>query len=411
MKVLLANWVYNWGSTGYIVRDLRDSYIAKGHQVFVAAAINLGDKAPEAYLFSNKYLLVLYGLLTKYLGFSSFMGSWIATLKFIIFLKKCNPDIVHIHILNNHALNMYFVLKYLGKHDYKTVITHHAEFYYTSCCGYSFDCNRWKSEECTNCPSAEKVTGSILFAKPHRYWQRMRTVFNNYKTNNLFFTAVSPWVRERSVQSEYLKRFGCSVVKNGVDTSVFYYRTSISNQTINKLSKLGVNDYYLYVTASFVPNDKDNIKGGYYIAELARRLPKMSFVVVATSCGTIQKLPTNVIVWGKAQTQSELAELYSHAKLTILTSKRETFSMICAESLCCGTPVVGFKAGGPETIAIPAYSSFCEFGDIDELTRLILQFNKLQLDKNLISVDAEKVYSKETMSSEYLRVYNSLLRI
>ncbi len=34
--------------------------------------------------------------------------------------------------------------------------------------------------------------------------------------------------------------------------------------------------------------------------------------------------------------------------------------MVTAESLCCGTPVVGFTAGGPESIAIDAFSNFVE---------------------------------------------------
>jgi glycosyltransferase involved in cell wall biosynthesis len=37
--------------------------------------------------------------------------------------------------------------------------------------------------------------------------------------------------------------------------------------------------------------------------------------------------------------------------------------MIVAESLCCGTPVVGFKAGGPESIAIDDYCVFVQFLD------------------------------------------------
>ena len=39
-------------------------------------------------------------------------------------------------------------------------------------------------------------------------------------------------------------------------------------------------------------------------------------------------------------------QLYSAVDLTLITSQRETFSMPVAESLCCGTPVVGFDTGG-----------------------------------------------------------------
>ena len=39
--------------------------------------------------------------------------------------------------------------------------------------------------------------------------------------------------------------------------------------------------------------------------------------------------------------------------------------MVTAESLCCGTPVVGFKAGAPEQIAIKEFSEFVEYGDLN----------------------------------------------
>ena len=41
-----------------------------------------------------------------------------------------------------------------------------------------------------------------------------------------------------------------------------------------------------------------------------------------------------------------LAEYYSLVDVTVITSFHETFSMVVAESLSCGTPIVGFKAGG-----------------------------------------------------------------
>lgn len=62
-----------------------------------------------------------------------------------------------------------------------------------------------------------------------------------------------------------------------------------------------------------------------------------------------------------------LAAWYSAADAALLTSHRETFSLVTAESLCCGTPVVGFRAGGPESIAPPSCCKFVEYGDLDAL--------------------------------------------
>ena len=80
--------------------------------------------------------------------------------------------------------------------------------------------------------------------------------------------------------------------------------------------------------------------------------------------------------------------------------------MIVAESLCCGTPIVGFKAGAPEMIAISEYSTFSEHGDLDLLERNV----RLFLGKKYVGISekASGVYSRERMVSNYLKLYLSL---
>ena len=80
--------------------------------------------------------------------------------------------------------------------------------------------------------------------------------------------------------------------------------------------------------------------------------------------------------------------------------------MIVAESLCCGTPIVGFKAGAPEMIALPEYSVFSEYGDLDILERNV----RLFIDKKCVGISekAAGVYSRERMVSNYLQLYLSL---
>jgi glycosyltransferase involved in cell wall biosynthesis len=93
------------------------------------------------------------------------------------------------------------------------------------------------------------------------------------------------------------------------------------------------------------------------------------------------------------------------ADITLLTSKKETFSMVCAESLCCGTPIVGFKAGAPEQISLPEYSAFVEYGDIEALLEQMTTTLKTNYDKIEVSQKAKDIYSKQAMTYKYMKTY------
>ena len=407
MKILLANWVYNWGSTGYIIRDMKSVLEGEGYDISVAAGFDRGTPKSGVFNFCSRIETSICFRLNRWLGFPQFGGSPFSTYRLINYIKKENPDLVHIHILNNMCCNMYRVLAFLGKHNYKTVITHHAEFYYTGSCSHAYECNHWKNQECRGCEHIVSATGSRYFGNPHKMWLRMQKAFSFFRTENLVMTAVSPWVRSRSIESSYLKRFTCETVMNGVDISIFYNRC-MKETIINRIPH-GKKNYLLSVFASFNPSNENDVKGGTYLLELARMMPDKLFVIVSTKYANCQQLPRNVYLWGKAKNQDELAELYSNATLLILTSRRETFSMVTAESLCCGTPVVGFKAGGPESITIKAYSTFVEPTNVSALRNAVEDMIKRDYNHKHISAEAGLIYSKQAMVEGYRNVYKKLL--
>jgi glycosyltransferase involved in cell wall biosynthesis len=141
------------------------------------------------------------------------------------------------------------------------------------------------------------------------------------------------------------------------------------------------------------------------VAQLAKRMPDVAFYVAGRADGQLD-LPENVHLLGHLQDQKALADWYRRVSVTVLTSKRETFSMPCAESLCCGTPVVGFKAGAPEQIAMKDYSDFVEFGDLDGLEQALRNWlDRKELDRNGLADRAAQVYGADTMVKNFERVY------
>jgi len=408
MKIMQINSFYKEGSTGKIVYDVQEHLLQKGYDMKVAFGRGRPILADDdtAYRFCNDIEVKMHNLF-MILGLSlQYGGSPLGTYRLINYIRREKPDVVHVHCINMSCVNIYAVLKYLARKKIPTVVTHHGEFYYTGSCGHSFECNRWKENECRGCEKVRYATQSRTISRTHEAWKEMLKAFSEFELDKLVFTAVSPWVKERSMQSPIVNKYRCEVVKNGLDTEVFKYQPNI--QIIEeKIGKL-IGPVVLHSTASFWPDSYEDVKGGWYVVELAKRLPDVNFIVVSLVNITEMELPSNIYLWGKAKNQQELASLYSTADLTLLTSRKETFSMVCAESLCCGTPVIGFKAGGPETIVLPEYSRFVEHGDIDALKDVLQEELGKHHEKVSIAKISKAVYDKSIMAEDYLKIYKSL---
>lgn len=402
MKILIANWVYNWGSTGFIARDLKNELELLGHKVLAVAGKKYGSDNVMVFCkpFEQKFFWRLHRL-----GASRFRGSTTAAKRLIHYIEQEKPDIVNLHLLHCNYIDLYYLLGWLGKHNIKTIITNHAELYFTGSCGYAYDCLNWQTKQCRNCPDKRYATGAFIWGNTHSNWVRMYKAISQFKPENLAFTAVSPWTRDRVLQSPITNRYDCNVTLNGLDIKTFYKR----DDTSKVLDRIGEEPYILWVTANFNPQNKDDVKGGWYLVELAKLMPNQRIVIVATNFSNTDDLPGNIYLWGKAKDQNELAQLYSAAKLSVLVSRRETFSMVTAESLCCGTPVVGFKAGGPETITIPEYSRFVDQADTRALAKNIEEMLSINIDQHQISNKAREKYSPRAMALQYLDAYNKLL--
>lgn len=403
MKVLLVNVNAVSGSTGKIVTDTKNVLEAQGHDCLIAYGANetVNDKnyfriCPEIERKFNSALSRLSGI---YYGcFTAFSFERLKRL-----IRTYQPDIVHLHCANGYIIDLFKTLKFLAENKIKTVVTNHAEFYYTGGCGHAFDCEKWMTG-CSECQEP-KYGRRFPIDNASYVWRNFKSVFEKFQPENLIVTSVSPWVTERAKKSPYLSKFRHRTVLNGLNTEVFHH---VLNKKLQE--KLPCNrPIILHVTPNFSISPL-SIKGGRYVIELARIMPDCTFVVAATNSSVpTEALPDNMILWGRAKNQQELAQLYSLADVTVIASKRETFNMTVAESLCCGTPVVGFKAGGPESIALPQYSSFVDYGDVWKLSEKLKLFLEIKTNKVEVSESAIKQYSSNRMTSDYLSVYTELL--
>ena len=399
MKIMQINCVYKNGSTGKIVYDIHTELKNSGIDSVVCYGNGPRVSEKNVYKLASKPYEKLNALTSRITGLM-YGGCLFSTKKLIKIIKKENPDIVHLHCINGHFVNIYKIVEFLKNSNIKTVLTLHAEIMHTANCEHAFDCEKWKTG-CGKCPRVRQVTNSWFFDATHKSWTKMKKAFDGFN-DNLIVTSVSPWLMERAKQSPILADKNHTVVLNGLDTSTF---TPYDTKDLKDKHGITNEKIIFHATPNF-NNDPNHTKGGYYIIELAKMLANDNVkIIVAGSYDQSIEIPSNVIMLGRVSNQRELARYYSLADLTVLTSKRETFSMVVAESLCCGTPVVGFMAGGPEQIAIKKHSAFVEYANTQALYNEAIKMLNIESNKNEISEKAKKIYSQQRMAKEYVNIY------
>ena len=398
MKVLLLNCVYKQGSTGKIISSLHDGLLHKGYDSYVF--YGTGKEVHEEYAMRicGRLEHCLNALLSRITGIP-FGGVFVSNRRIKTFIMEERPDIVHIHCINGSMVNIYDLLSFLGHNGNKTVVTLHAEFFHTGSCSHAFECQQWMTG-CNKCSAYKEFLPSFFFDKARIAWLKMSKAFSSFNKKNLIITSVSPWLMKRAKCSSILGSFTNVYVPNGVNVDVFK-RISVSKH---------LNPCILFVSPHFEPNNPQDQKGGKYLLEIAKLCSSFNFIIVSSkSSYKPEQIPSNIRFIGKICDQTVLAEIYNNSDVTLVLSKRETYSMVTAESLCCGTPVVGFKAGGPESIAINDFSEFVNYGDVGGVINAIKRMIKCDYDHQEIARIAAAQYSFNKVTESYITEYKKLI--
>lgn len=402
MKILQLNCVYRKGSTGKIVYDIHAELQRQGIESVVCYGRGEVVNEPHVYKVCPEWYSKLNNLWSRITGVM-YGGLRFSTRRLIKIIEREKPDVVHLHCINGYFVNIYQIIAYLNHHHIKTVLSLHAEFMHTANCGHAFDCERWKTG-CGHCPRLKQETKSFFIDGTHRSWMLMKRAFEDFGSN-IIVTSVSAWLMNRAKESPIMSDLEHCVVFNGLNTEIFRYRNFKDEYEKYKEDYKGI----IFHATPFLCSDPNHIKGGYYVVELAKRMSDYLFFI-AGNYDKRMDIPSNVTLLGILVDQETLAKFYTISDITILTSKRETFSMVTAESLCCGTPIVGFKAGAPETISIPEYSRWVDYGDVKSLRNAVLEELNQDVNKDELCALSKSLYDRKVMVENYINVYNRLLK-
>ena len=386
MKILLIDVNYKSGSTGKIVYDLKQELEKEGHKVLVC--YGRGKKIEEKSVIKFAYNIetLIHAFLSRLIGLMGYF-SYFSTRRLIKEIEKFKPDVVHIHETHSHFLNHLPLIEYLKKKNIKTVWTFHCEYMYTGNCGYAYDCEKWKTI-CKNCPDIRRYPKSLFFDFTHKMFLGKKKAFEDF--NNLTIVTPSQWLKDR-VKKSFLKNKRIEVIHNGINTEIFKPRDFLH---LKKKHNIGNKKVIL----SVAPDIMSDRKGGKWVVKLAEECLNLDYVFILIGVENVnEKFPSNVIALGRTENQIELAEYYSLADVFVICSEKETFSMTCAEAISCGTPVIGFKSGAPETVFTD--SIFVDYGDIKTLKEKIINNRLAKNNKENYK------YSYKIMAQKYYEIY------
>jgi len=399
VRILQINTVCKSGSTGKISYDIHTWLRDAGHESKIAYGRGAVIDDPDTIRIATRCEVYIHVALTRLTGWTGCFSPF-ATRKLFRLISEYKPDIVHLHNIHGYYVNDIALLSFLKKTKIRTIITMHDEWLYTGKCGYAYECGKWQTE-CSKCLQVEEYPASLFFDQAKYMLIRKKRVFEGF--NNLTLVTPSKWLADRAKQS-FLGDKRVVVIPNGIDTEIF---KPIDTSKLKE--KYGEGKTIVHVT----PNFKDKRKGGQYVLELAKRMSDVRFFIVGNR-EPIVDAPKNVRAVGRTENQTQLAQWYSFADVTLLTSQSETFSLVCAESLACGTPVAGFDAGAPMEVAPEGYGKFVRYGDVDLLESVARGFLSGEIEfasKEMCVEFGQERYDKRRMSKSYFEIYKEMLTL
>lgn len=406
MRVAHINATCATGSTGSIVRQLRDYAIAEGHQVrvFYGADVQTYEGATRI---GSRLGQNLHALKSRLIGMQGY-ASHFATRDLLQRLDAFEPDVVHLHNLHANYINLPMLLGFLAHKDISTVLTLHDCWFFTGKCTYPVQtgCRKWAENGCYDCPQLmiDNVNPTWFFDRTQKCFEDKRLLFASIP--RLGVVGVSDWITNEARRSFLADRRPVRIY-NWVDRTTF--RPKPADDVSSLRRRFGIEPDEKMVL--FVSGNLSERKGYNVLSSLPRFLDGNAKVVYVGGNKGALPLPNEVVAPGPARSQEDLALYYSAADICINTTKCETFGLITAESLACGTPVVV----NPNTASLELVERGCGYllsqqDNVREVAGIIKKMHGVK-DENVVTkcVKSSMRFDAEISMASYLDYYKMVM--
>jgi len=165
---------------------------------------------------------------------------------------------------------------------------------------------------------------------------------------------------------------------------------------------------------AYLPSFSSSVKGSAQamaaLRHLADERPVEDCVIVCA--GDLDKpldVPFETVNVGFIADKRQLARFYAAADVTLVASTEETFSNTAAESVACGTPVVGFQVGAIPEIAQGTRGHAVPVNDVASLAAALTEIlSKERAKPAELHRYVAETFSAEEIGGRYSRLFEDL---
>ena len=393
------------GSTGQICLSLMNAAKKQGHHVLFAAHYLSDKHALDAgfWAISENSLSYQWNKVLCRLDGSDGFRNKAATKRLIHHLRVFNPDIVHLHNLHGHYINMPLLFDFFAATKTKVVWTMHDCWPFTGRCPHfeSAGCDAWR-DGCKKCPKSalRDYPAAYVFNRPGIYHSQKTTMVEQIR-NQIVFVSPSRWLLNLFEQSK-LSKLPHRLIHNGIEPAEtrFDY-TFISSLKLDSRKTVLFAAAYPFVAA----------KGIDYVIRLSKELDYSRFELVVAGLVPSQEkqLSPETKSVGVVRDPSIMFSLLSCADCFLNPTLQDNFPTINIESLQAGTPVLTFDTGGSSEMLSPKTGFVVPKGNYDELfSRIASLTKKTEAPRDACRNRASEFASKK-MTNEYLKLYSEIL--
>lgn len=316
-------------------------------------------------------------------------------------------DIIHLHWINQGFLSLDGLQEIfsLGK---PVVWTLHDMWPFTGGCHYAGNCFEF-NEHCGFCPFLRDPQKKDM---SYEVYSRKKEI---YSKGNLSVVTCSRWLATMARSSSMMKNANIiTTIPNPIDTN--FYRP-LDREDCRKELGLPIDKKLILFGAA---NILDIRKGFRYLEEaltiIQDSFPAISSKMELVVFGKLDKSWTNKFSFkinpmNFISNPETLVKLYNACDTFILPSLQDNLPNTVVESLCCGTPVVGFGIGGiPEMITHMKTGFLAEVKNSLSLANGIYNMLFFGPEQRLaVRESAVQLFAENTVAHQYIDVYNKVL--